>query len=137
MIAETNVKSVVLFRIQYFQKGSGWVSVEVTVTNFVDLVPVGANLSSCVEIKDVFRLHAQENDWVWPPSLTQRLHKHSRAARNIRSAVAPDLGLVANTSQRYSLERPTEGTGDRLSKRRLAGPRRTNEAISQNMLYRR
>ncbi len=94
-------EGVVLRRVEHLEQGRGRVS-----------PVVGAQLVHLVE--DDHRVHG--------PGLAQGAHQPTGLGTHVGPAMATDLGLVADTSQRHPDEGASEGTGHRLAQRGLADP---------------
>ena len=98
---------MVLLRVEHLEQRRGRVA-----------AVVGAELVDLVE-----HHHGVERS-----RLAQPLDDASGHRADVRPAVAADLGLVADAAERQAVELPSERARDRLSERRLADARRSDEA---------
>ncbi len=100
-------EGVVLLRVEHLQQGRGGIAAE-----------VGADLVHLVE----------HEDRVVGARLVDAGDDLARQGADVGAPVAADLGLVAHAAQRDADELASQRPGDRLAERRLADPRRADEA---------
>ena len=97
---------VVLRRVEHLEQCRGRVA-----------APVGADLVDLVEHDH--RVHR--------PGVAESADEPARERADVRAAMTPDLGLVADAAERHADELATGRACDRLADRRLAGAGRADE----------